>query len=117
MTVTILTIGLNTPLIDQLNVAHPSQVVTTESCDEAINVLRLWDILTIVMDSQASTDVKADVDKLLSATPITTRIILISESTDFMANEDFSGLGVTTLTSPVSSSELEPYFQQISAST
>ena len=110
MSSNILAIGLNTRLIDELNNAHPSQVIATECCDEAINVLRLWDIITIVMDSHASDDVKEDVEKLLSVTPMTTKIVLITSATDITANEEYSNLGVTTLTGPVSEAELECYF-------
>ena len=111
MSSNILAIGLDTGLTDQLNNAHPSQVITTECCDEAINVLRLWDINTIVMDSHASDDAREDVEKLLSVTPMTTKIVLITPATDITSNEEFSNLGVTTLTGPVSEAELEPYFQ------
>ena len=105
----ILAIGLNSGLIDQLNNTHPSKVIITECCDEAINVLRLWDIITIVMDSYASDDVREDVEKLLSVTPMTTKIVLITPATDITANQEFSNLGVTTLTGPISEVDLEPY--------
>jgi hypothetical protein len=110
MSSNILAIGLNTILTDQLNIAHPTQVTITESCDEAINVLRLWDINTIVIDSGASLDVKLDIEKLLSVTPITTKIVLITPATDITANKEFSSLGITTITGPISETELEPYF-------
>jgi len=110
MSSNILAIGLNMNLTDQLNIAHPSRVTITESCDEAINVLRLWDISTIVMDSGASVNVKQDIEKLLSATPITTKIVLITPITDVTANKEYSSLGITTITGPISEDELEPYF-------
>ena len=110
MTSYILFIGLNTPLIEQLNLTNPSRIIATESCDEAIKAISLWDITMIVFDSKISLDVKADVEKLLSATPITTRILLITAATDLIANENYSNLGIATVTGPISDMNLGQYF-------
>ncbi len=110
MTATILAIGLDPTLVNELTQVRPEKVITTECCDEAINVLRLWDVMTIVINARDSDEVKTDVDKLLSATPVTTRIVLISPDSTSQDDQNYSGMGVTTLTSPVSSADLEPFF-------
>jgi len=110
MTTTLLTIGLNTSLIDELNAIEPIEISNTNFCSEAIDVLQLQEVTMIVFDSNASRNVKTDLDKLLSATPVTTRIVLITPTTNISDNQSFSDLGITTLTAPVSGSDLEPYF-------
>lgn len=108
MTTTILAIGLNTSLINELN--EPKKIFTTHCCSEAIDILQLQEVTTIVFDSNVSNNVDRDIHRLLSATPITTRIVLITPTTNISDNESFSDLGITTLTAPVSGMDLEPYF-------
>ncbi len=109
MTTTILAIGLNTSLFDKLNAVKPIEIVNTNCCSEAIDVLLLQEVTTIVFDSNASSNIEADLHKLLSATPITTHIVLITPTTNINDNQSLSDLGITTLTAPVSGTDLEPY--------
>ncbi|MCH7744318.1 MAG: hypothetical protein IIB71_16875 [Proteobacteria bacterium] len=107
---TILAIGLNKSLIDELDAVETMEIYNTNSCSEAIDVLHLQEVTTIVFDSNASNCVETDLHSLLSATPVTTRIVLITPTTNISDNLSFSNLGITTLTAPVSGSDLEPYF-------
>lgn len=109
MTASILGIGLHSSIIDGISANRPSQLISTESCIEAINVLKLWDIATIVIDAQVTETLQRDIEQLLSATPVTTQIVLITPTTDIKHNEIFSGLGVKTITAPVSANDLEPF--------
>jgi len=107
---TILAIGLNRSLIDELNAVETIEIYNTNSCSEAIDLLHLQEVTTIVFDSNASNCVETDLHSLLSATPVTTRIVLITPTTNISDNLSFSNLGITTLTAPVSGSDLERYF-------
>ena len=109
MTTTILAIGLNTSLIDELNAVEPIVIFNAICCSEAIDVLQLQEVTTIVFDSNAAGSIEKDLHKLLSATPVTTRIVLIMPTTNINDNQSFSDLGITTLTAPVSGTDLEPY--------
>lgn len=106
---TILAIGLSKSLIDELDAGEPIEIYNTNSCCEAIDILQLQEVTTIVFDSNASSNVESDLHSLLSATPITTRIVLITPTTNVRDDLSFSNLGITTLTAPVSGSDLEPY--------
>jgi len=109
MTASILGIGLDSSIIDGISAKRPSQLINTDSCIEAINVLKLWDIATIVMNSQVTETLQVDIEKLLSATPVTTQIVLITPTTNISDNQNFSGLGIKTITAPVSADDLEPF--------
>ena len=120
MTASILAIGLDPTLTRELTQTQPEKVIVTDCCDEAINVLRLWDVTTILIDANASETaetVETDVDKLLSVTPVTTQIILITPATNVLDNRNYAGLGVTTLTNPVSTADLAPYIDQTLSQT
>ena len=110
MITTILAIGLNTSLTDELNADDSIEICNTNCCREAIDVLQLQEVTTIVLDSNASSSVETDLLGLLSATPVTTRIVLITSTTNIDDNQCFSDLGIATLTAPVSGLDLEPYF-------
>jgi hypothetical protein len=109
MTASILAIGLDSSIIDGISANRPSQLISTDSCIEAINVLKLWDIATIVIDAQETETLQSDIEQLLSATPVTTQIVLITPVTNLTDNQIFSGLGVKTITAPVSADDLEPF--------
>ena len=109
MTASILGIGLDSSIIDGISANRPSQLISTDSCIEAINVLKLWDIATIVIDAQVTETLESDIEQLLSATPVTTQIVLITPVTNINDNQTFSGLGVKTITAPVSADDLEPF--------
>ena len=109
MTASILAIGLNSTIIDGISANRPSQLISTDSCIEASNVLKLWDIATIVIDAQMTETLQSDIEQLLSATPVTTQIVLITPVTNINDNQIFSGLGVKTITAPVSADDLEPF--------
>jgi hypothetical protein len=109
MTASILAIGLDSSIIDGISANRPSQLISTDSCIEAINVLKLWDIATIVIDAQETETLQSDIEQLLSATPVTTQIVLITPVTNINDNQIFSGLGVKTITAPVSADDLEPF--------
>lgn len=109
MTANILGIGLDNSIINEISAIRPSQLINTDSCIEAINVLRLWDIATIVIDAKVTETLQTDIEKLLSATPVTTQIVLITPTTSIDDNQNFSGLGIKTITAPVSAIDLEPF--------
>ncbi len=110
MTTTILAIGLNTSLIKELNAVEPKEFFNTNCCSEAIDLLQSQEVTTILFDSNASRTVETDLHQLLSATPVTTLIVLITPTTNISDNQTFSDLGITTLTAPISGTDLEPYF-------
>ena len=107
---TVLAIGFRPTLTKELHRAHPHEIIATDHCNDAINTLLSEEIETIFFDSAASQDFEADVSALLSATPVTTRFVLITHTTNLGANQTFAGLGITTLTGPVKGLDLEPYF-------
>ena len=109
MAANILGIGLDSSIIDEIIADRPSQLINTDSCIEAINVLKLWDIATIVIDDEATETLQSDIEQLLSATPITTQIVLITKVTNINDNQNFSGLGIKTITAPISVDDLEPF--------
>jgi hypothetical protein len=110
MATTILAIGLNSSLIDEFEVVAPNVLLTANCCSDAVEVLLQREVTTIVLDSRASNDVESDLNNLLSVTPVTTHIVLITPTTNVTDNQSFSDLGITTLTGPVSGADLQPYF-------
>ncbi len=106
---TILTIGLDSSLLDEITSTPTLEVIEISTCDEATPILQAREISTVVFDSGCTHSLQSDVDILLSATPVTTRIVLITPSTDVLVNSNLTGLGVATLTSPVSYMDLVPF--------
>ena len=109
MTISILTIGINATLLDELVANHPKEVINAKSCREAVDIIPEKDITTIIFDTKASKSIESDVDCLLSATPITTNLVLITPTTNLVENQHFTGLGISTLTGPISSKDLMPF--------
>ncbi len=109
MTANLLGIGLDNSIVSEIGATSPAKLITTDSCIEAINVLKLWDIATIVIDGQATQTLDLDIEKLLSATPITTQIVLITPCDSTRDTNKLTGLGVKLISGPISSGDLEPY--------
>lgn len=109
ITANLLGIGLDNSVVNEIGASRPAQLITTESCLEAVNVLKLWDIDTIVIDGQTSQSLRVDIEKLLSVTPVTTRIVLITSPECDEDYEKLKGLGIKLISGPISSQDLTPY--------
>lgn len=106
MPTTILAIGLEPALLNQLTKGSACNLVTAQSFQEAIPLLTTAEVSSVLIDSQSSSQLRSDINLLLADTPVTTSIVLILHPTDFVSAESYSALGVKTLESPVSSDAL-----------
>jgi len=102
MASTVLVIGLDPELLDQIQVRHGTHIVTAPDFKSALSVLQTTDISAVLIDSRSSSQLRDDINMLLADTPVTTSINLIIHPSDIVSPEMYSALGVKTLHSPVS---------------
>ncbi len=76
----------------------PTQFLRVDSIPAAEQLLQQQEIGTIVLDARNSSTLDTDIQRLLAATAVTTRFILISSKT--VSGSDYPGLGIEILSPP-----------------
>lgn len=107
MHLTILGIGLESALTDLVDPEGERHRLISASNFEQGMRLATHEVNTIVIDSRVSTKLRSEIISLLGKTPVTTNIILITHPTDEETIESLSGLGIRTISSPVTPDALQ----------
>lgn len=71
---------------------------------EAEKLLQEEEVNTVILDGRATSSLDDDIKRLLAATCVTTRFILIT--TTIASEADYSGMGIETLEPPMELDEL-----------
>ncbi|MEX2489604.1 MAG: hypothetical protein WD356_08790 [Pseudomonadales bacterium] len=109
MPATVLTIGLDPDLETELAHQNRTNIVTTVSYQEALELLATTDVSTILIDSRSSSQLRADINMLLADTPVTTSIVLITHPFDLVSAESYAALGVKTIHGPASVERIQEF--------
>ncbi len=107
MPLTILGIGLEsglTGLVDPDGESHG--LISASNLEQGMHLVT-QEVNTIVVDSRVSAKLRPEIISLLGKTPVTTDIIVITHPTDEETIESLSGLGIKTISSPVTPDALQ----------
>jgi hypothetical protein len=99
MSQTVLAIGL-----EPTQAASLGGSVHLVTVPEAEKLLQNEEVGTVILDSRATSSLDDDIQRLLAATSITTRFVLISAT--IASEADYSGMGIETLEPPVELDDL-----------